>query len=523
MPRDARAEAIDKVLSSLTENSTKEDIERAKRDAGAEYGLAEFIRNSEVIARAREKGMHWLIPLLRKRPMRSVSGIVNIAIMTTSDCPHGRCTYCPKGECAPNSYTGFEPATMRGIQNRFDAYAQVQARVQQLHEIGHPTDKCEVIIQGGTFPAQPVEYQEKFIKGMYDALNGTVSPTLDGAIRANENARNRCIGLTIETRPDWCFESHIDGMLGFGATRVEIGVQTLDPAVLAKTRRGHSLEDVWKATQVAKDSLLKVCYHMMPGLYSTPEKDVEMFRKLFDDERYRPDMLKIYPLLIMRGTEMYDEWLAGKVRPYTSDEAADVISEAYKHFPYYVRVMRVQRDIPAYLIEDGVKKSNLRQLVERKLVEKGVKTGEIRYREVGLNVIKGNVDVDELEPELIVRGYTASGGEERFISYEDKGTGIIFGFLRLRKPVHQHRKEVTWDSAGVRELHVYGEMQPIGVRGDAPQHKGMGRSLLDEAERIAKEEWDCRKMLVISGVGVREYYRRLGYSLEGPYMGKRLQ
>lgn len=326
--------------------------------------------------------------------------------------------------------------------------------------------------------------------------------------------------LTIETRPDWCFEKHVDEMLRFGATRVEIGVQTLDPAVLAKTRRGHTLEDVWKATEIARDSLLKICYHMMPGLYSTPEKDVEMFRRLFDDERYRPDMLKIYPLLIMRRTEMYDEWLQGKVKPYTSEEAADVISEAYRYFPYYVRVMRVQRDIPAYLIEDGVKKSNLRQLVERKLIEKGIWTGEIRYREVGLNVIKGNVNKDELRPELMVREYTGCGGTEKFISYEDRESGIMFGFLRLRKPVHQHRKEITWDSAGIRELHVYGEMQPIGMRGDAPQHRGLGKSLLDEAERIAKEEWDCKKMLVMSGVGVREYYRKFGYSLDGPYMSK---
>ncbi len=518
---ELRAKAIDKLLDEISDESTKDEIEALKRKYSGEYKLAVFIRNSEVIERAKERGMLHVIPALRKRPMRSISGIVNIAIMTVSNCPHGRCTYCPKGKDAPNSYTGFEPSTMRGIQNKFDAFDQVNARITQLTEIGHATDKCEVIIQGGTFLAQPQAYQERFVRDMYNALNGKRSATLSEAISENEKAKHRCIGLTIETRPDWCFEEHVDAMLAFGATRVEIGVQTLNSQVLLKTNRGHTIEDVLRATQVARDSLLKVCYHMMPGLYANKEDDIRMFKELFANPKYRPDMLKIYPLLVMRNTKLYDEWLEGKVRPYNTVEAADVIAEAYRYFPYYVRVMRVQRDIPAYLIEDGVKKSNLRQLVEERLAERKINTGEIRYREVGLNVMKGNVRMEELEPQLLVRKYTASDGEEYFISFEDVRTNMLFGFLRLRKPVHQHRKEITWNSAGVRELHVYGELQPLGARTpSSPQHRGFGRRLMDEAERISKDELDCKKLLVISGVGVRDYYRKLGYSLDGPYMSK---
>jgi elongator complex protein 3 len=520
--KNKRQEAIDRVIDEVAK-SEKADVEKYKRQYSKEYRLAIFIRNSELVGRARERNLGQLIPLLRKRPMRSISGIVNLAIMTVSDCPHGRCTYCPKGDGTPNSYTGFEPATMRGIQNKYNAHDQIISRVTQLTEIGHPTDKCEVIVQGGTFPAQEQSYQEKFILDMYDALNESKSATLQEAITKNESAPHRCIGLTIETRPDWCFEKHVDGMLTFGATRVEIGVQTLKREILEKTKRGHTLEDVWKSTQIAKDSLLKVCYHMMPGLYASPEEDVDMFRQLFEDAHYRPDMLKIYPFLVMKGTDIYNEWQEGKIKPYTSEEAADVIADAYRHIPYYARVMRVQRDIPAYLIDDGVKKSNLREAVEIRLRKNKMPIEEMRYREVGHNVLKGKAKMEDLLPELQVRRYDASEGEEYFISFEDKKTNLLFGFLRLRNPAHSHRKEITSKSAGIRELHVYGEQLPLSKRSDSsPQHTGLGKSLMEEAERIAKEEFDSNKILVISGVGVRNYYRKLGYELDGPYMSKKI-
>lgn len=517
-----RQKAIDLIIDEIV-NDNGASLEKLKRDYSSRYKLSAFIRNSELVARAMERNLPHLIPLLRKRPMRSISGIVNLAIMTVSSCPHGRCTYCPKGEDAPNSYTGFEPATMRGIQNKFNARDQITARLTQLKEIGHSTDKCEVIVQGGTFLAQELKYQERFMLDMYDALNGKKPGSLQEAIINNETAPHRCVGLTIETRPDWCFERHVDLMLSYGATRVEIGVQTLKKDALERTKRGHTLEDVWKSTRIAKNSLLKVCYHMMPGLYSSPEEDVAMFKELFENEVYRPDMLKIYPLLIIKGTEIYKEWEEGKIRPYSSEEAADVIVEAYKHIPYYTRVMRVQRDIPAYLIDDGVKKSNLREMIERRLEKCSIMPKEIRYREVGHNILKGKARLDDLDPELVVRKYDASDGEEYFISFEDKKADLLFAFLRLRKPANSHRKEITSESVGIRELHVYGEQLSLGKRNNAsPQHKGLGKKLMEEAERIAKEELDSSKILVISGVGVRNYYRKLGYSLDGPYMSKRL-
>lgn len=519
-----RASMLDEIIDlindkySINPSITKDEIEQIKRNACKDKKCA-FVRNSELVMRARQRGLQHLVSLLRKRPMRSASGIVNIAIMSLSSCPHGRCTYCPKGDYAPNSYTGFEPATMRGIQNKFDSYSQVMSRITQLEEIGHPTDKCELIIQGGTFLAQSAKYKSGFILGMYNALNNSKSTSVDRAMKINETSAHRCIGLTIETRPDWCFEPHINDMLSFGTTRVEIGVQTLRRDVLLKTRRGHTLEDVWKSTQLAKDSFLKVCYHMMPGLYSTPKEDVEMFKNLFSDDNYKPDMLKIYPLLIMKNTEMYEQWKEGKVKPYSSNEAADVIARAYKYFPYYVRVMRVQRDIPAYLIQDGVKKSNLREIVESKISS----TEEIRYREVGLNIIKKNISLENLNPELCVRRYTASHGDEVFISYEDRKHNILFAFLRLRMPYKPFRKEITDRTMGVRELHVYGDMLRIGRHDDSSaQHKGFGRRLLNVAEQISKNEYDANKLLIISGVGVREYYRKMGYTLEGAYMSKRL-
>ncbi len=510
---------LDEILDKIEPTMNRNQVEKIKREVCKDHNLDSFIRNSQLLKRAVERNMRELIPLLRKRPMRSASGIVNIAIMSYSDCPHGRCTYCPKGEFAPNSYTGFEPSTMRGIQNKFDAYSQVKARITQLEEIGHPTDKCELIIQGGTFLAQDPEYQRKFVLGMYNALNEENSESLEEAIKKNETAPHRCVGLTIETRPDWCFESHINQMLSYGTTRVEIGVQTLKQEILAKTKRGHSIMDVWKANQLARDSLLKVCFHMMPGLYATPEMDVEMFKELFENEHYKPDMLKIYPLLILKDTEIYEEWKQGKIKPYNSETAAQVIAEAYKYFPYYVRVMRVQRDIPAYLIEDGVKRSNLREMVESRIKE----AKEIRLREVGLKALKENLNINELNPELIVRKYRAAGSDEIFLSFEDKEKDVLFGFLRLRDPYKPFRKEITERSMGIRELHVYGEVAPIGKRDElSPQHRGLGRRLLEEAERISKEEYDANKILVISGVGVREYYRKFGYKLDGPYMSKEL-
>ncbi|MCD6549481.1 tRNA uridine(34) 5-carboxymethylaminomethyl modification radical SAM/GNAT enzyme Elp3 [Candidatus Micrarchaeota archaeon] len=494
-------------------------VEDAKRITGKKFMLKKALRNSDLLAACTEEEREMYGPFLIKRKSRTLSGVTPVAVMSLSTCPHGRCIYCPRGEYAAQSYTGKEPAAMRAIQNDYDPYMQVRARLRQYEELGHPTDKCELIIMGGTFLAQSESYKLRFVKECYDGFNGTVSSDLETAKRVNETAVHRVVGLTIETRPDWSFEKHINEMLMYGATRVELGVQVLDDGIYELVKRGHTVDDVVKATRLLKDSGYKVCYHMMPGLFTTPGQDVEFFKQLFSDQRFQPDMLKIYPTMVMEGTELYEMWKRGEYKPYDTETAVETVSEAYRYIPEYVRVMRVQRDIPVKLIVDGVKKSNLRELVESRCRRKGIRIREIRYREVKHR--------DKLRLQLIRREYQASNGREVFISFEDTDRDVIAGFVRLRMPYKPFRPEITESTALVRELHVYGSEVPIGYRGTvtvhrAVQHTGLGRKLLSEAERVATEEWGMNDIVVISGVGVREYYRNQGYRLKGPYMWKKL-
>lgn len=495
----------------------------AKVRASERHGIAGVVRNSAVLERIPEKRRSGrVVELLRIKPMRTISGVNVIAVMTKGECP-GRCIYCPRGENAPKSYTGREPAAMRAIQNNYDPFRQVCSRVRQLEEIGHRVSKCELIIMGGTFNYMSKRYQEWFVKRCFDAMNGFNSKKLEEAQLANERAKRRVVGLTIETRPDWAEEKEVDELLRFGTTRIELGVQTLDDKVYRKVNRGHGVKEVVKATQVCKDSLLKVLYHMMPGLFAGKKEDVGSFRKLFEDERFRPDMLKIYPCLVMEGTKLHELWKRGEFKPYSAEEAADVIADAMRFVPRYVRVMRVQRDIPSYLIVDGVKKSNLRQIVESKLSEQGRSCQCIRCREIGYRISKDGVEPDMRSVRLNRLDYDASGGKEIFLSFDEMKHDALIGFLRLRIPSgREHRKELK-GAGGVRELHVYGEMLPVGEdRTKEFQHMNFGSRLLEEAEKIAREEFDCRKLAVISGVGAREYYMKLGYKRDGPYVSKEL-
>jgi len=492
------------------------ELDRLKKKLAKKYAVAKVLRNSEILACIpKAKRSARVMELLRIRKMRTLSGVAPIAVMTMSDCPHGRCTYCPRGKNAAQSYTGYEPASRRGKQNDFSGYRQVNARLETLRQIGHDVDKCELIVMGGTFNWQPRKYQLNFMKGCLDAMNGRKSGTLAEALKRNEKARVRAIGITFETRPDWAKEKNVDELLAMGATRVELGVQALSNEVYKRTHREHTLQDVVDATRVLKDSALKVGYHMMPGLYSNKKKDVGYFKKLFSDQKFKPDMLKIYPCLVLEGTALYDEWKRGEFEPYDSEKAADVIAEASRHIPPYVRVMRMQRDIPANLIAAGVKRGNLRQLVEQRMKELGTKCRCIRCREMGLRGIR----MEDAELELKRMDYEASGGREVFLSFEDDAKDALAGFIRLRLPGRKpHRKELQ-GAALVRELHVYGKAMPIG-KGSDVQHRGLGARLLAEAERIAFDEFGVGRIAVMSGVGVREYYRRFGYRKEGPYMNR---
>lgn len=500
------------------------DLWKAKIRASEKYGIKGVLRNSEILgAIPSNKRDERVLTLLKVRPMRTISGVNVIAVATVGLCPW-KCIYCPQGKNAPKSYTGREPAVLRAIQNDYDPYKQVLSRIRQLQEIGHEVSKCELIIIGGTFNAMERSYREWFIKRCLDAMNGFESNNLKKAQLANEKAEFRMIGLTVETRPDLAGEKEICELLDEGLTRIELGVQTLSDEVYKKINRRHKVEDVVNATKVCKDSFLKVLYHMMPGLFSDKKEDVKTFKKLFREEEFRPDMLKIYPALVMKDTKLYDMWKRGDYKPYNSNEAAEVIAEATKFIPEYVRVMRVQRDFPSTLVVDGVKKSNLRQLVDDKLKIKKVRCNCIRCREIGYKILKEGIEPDWDSIKLKRLEYAASGGKEIFLSFDETRHNALIGFLRLRKPSAELlRKEIDEKSSGVRELHVYGRMLPVGERGETGfQHKGFGRMLLEEAEKIAKEELDSRKILILSGVGVRDYYFSMDYRRDGPYVSKKL-
>ncbi len=516
MSAEAAREAAGRVLQN-----PGIDVEKLKRELCSRHKIP-AIRNSEILKQIPpEKRTREILMLLKLRPVRTVSGIASIAVMSKPlPCP-GKCIYCPGGIESPKSYTGDEPAAMRGKQNDFDPFRQVSSRLTQLSEIGHTVDKCELIIMGGTFNAQAWSYQRSFVKGCLDAMNGKGSGSLEGAKRMNENSRIRAVGITFETRPDFSGKKYIDRMLELGATRVELGVQTLSDRVYEKVNRGHRVEDVVLATKLLKDSALKVCYHMMPGLFSTPKKDVLMFKKLFSDSRFRPDMLKIYPCMVVKGTKLYEMWKRGEYEPYDTETAAEVLAQATKFIPPYVRIMRVQRDIPLPRIEAGVKNSNLRQIVERKVWERGGRCLCIRCRESGLRALKSGKEPDPSEAKLCRLDYKASGGTETFLSFESERG--LFGFLRLRKPGEPFRKEIDEETSLVRELHVYGTALGIGEEPEEElQHRGFGSKLLGEAERIAGEEHGARKLLVMSGVGAREYYYKRGYKRDSVYVSKRL-
>ena len=459
--------------------------------------------------------------LLMIRPAKTASGVAVIAVMPKPfECPHGRCTYCPGGieHNTPLSYTGTEPATKAAQRFDYDPFQQVQSKLLQLNSRGHETSKTELVFVGGTFPFMPPDYQKDFAKSCYDALNGFRSDNLEQAIASNEVARNRCVGLTVETKPDYCKENHIDLMLELGATRVEIGVQTLQENVYRIVNRGHTLDDVTHAFRAARESGYKIVAHMMPGLPgSSPEQDVQDFRRLFDDDSFKPDMLKIYPTLVLEGTGLYRLHASGKYHAYSDNDLIKVIVEAKKLIPPWMRIMRVQREIESKDIIAGPRSGNLRQLVLQRLRNEGLSCRCIRCREAGLQ----NRFPPEEDVVLVRREYTASSGKEIFLSFEDTGGKTILGFLRLRKPANPHRAELA-GAAIVRELHIYGQAIGVGLgeAGDSLQHRGYGGRLLREAEEIAQSEFGVEKISVISAVGTREYYRKQGYSMDGPYVSK---
>jgi elongator complex protein 3 len=514
----------------LIHSPSHDDVNRAKTQAAAKHQLNRIPSNAEIIAAMNPKEKLHLLPILRRKATRTISGVTVIAVMTKPHpCPQPEaCAYCPGGPAqnVPQSYTGHEPAAMRGKQNDYDPYLQVKSRIQQLTAIGHRVDKVELIIMGGTFPSTQSEYQKWFIQRSLDAITGKASADLEEAKANAETSRIRNVGITVETRPDWCKEKHVDAMLDRGVTRVEIGVQNPNDKIYRLVGRTHTVADVTEATRIAKDAGLKIVYHLMPGMPgSNHAEDLEAFKRVFTDPAFKPDMIKIYPCLVIKGTKAHEWYLKGEYTPYSTEAATDLIAEVKQIIPPWVRVMRVQRDIPAQLIFAGVKKSNLRQLVQQKLVKNNRKCGCIRCREVGHRMAVNNVLPALDNVRILSNCYDASEGQEIFISAEDPENNVLIGYLRLRVPSSKaHRPEIkATPAAVVRELHVYGPLVPVGKHlSKAWQHKGYGSILLSEAERVANEEYGLRKLLVISALGTKQYYRRFGYSRDGVYISKML-
>lgn len=484
-----------------------------------------------------------------KKSTRTISGVTPVAVMASPmGCP-GQCIYCPTFSATPKSYTPGSPVVLRAREYNYDAREQVRLRLKTLSEMGHPTDKIELIVMGGTFLACPEEYQYQFIKDCFDALNGEESATLEEAKELNEKASHRCTGLCIETRPDWCGQEEINRMLDFGTTRVELGVQTLDNNIYQLVRRGHTVEDVVKATCLLKEHAFKVHYHWMPGLPgSNPEKDLDLFQQLFSDARFRPDGLKIYPTMVIEGTELARWYQEGRYQPYPDETMINLVAALKSVVPRYVRISRVLRDIPSAYVIGGLRDS-LRQVVKERMRQLGTECQCIRCREYGHRARAG---WETGEPQMVRMDYEASEGREVCLSFEDDRE-TLFALLRMRiqsKPVVRLGQKTGENLALIRELHVYGAEVPLKQQNPEKvhdkssdtvlpaeawhkgsgtgflkgvQHRGLGRSLLAEAERIAREEFQASEMAVLCGVGAREYFRsELGYTLQADYMVKSL-
>ncbi len=541
-------------------------INSIKLKLARKYKLKKFPTDIEILSHATDKEFKILKQVLLTKPTRTLSGVSVCAIMTKpAPCPHGRCVFCPGGVNSafgdvPQSYTGHEPASMRARRNDYDAYLQVMNRIEQYVVMGHNFNKIELIIMGGTFPSLNLKYQRNFVASALRAINdfsrmfykgekfnlkkfrdffllpGSASnvkrvKTVQKRLLKLKSKANlkleqeyndkiskvKCIGLTIETRPDYAKLKHARNMLELGATRVELGVQSIYEDVLKKVKRGHSVKDSIIATRVLKDLGFKINYHIMIGLPGSDfERDYNMFVELFRNQDFKPDMLKIYPCLVVKGTDLYRWWKHGKFKEADNEYAIKLLEKVYPIIPRYVRIMRIQRDIPSHIIESGVNLTNLREVLYRKLKDEPIK--EIRFREIGLNLREKEIDITKLKRCIFIEKYSASKGTEFFISEEDEDRQFIFGFCRLRFPSQSLIKEININTALIRELHVYGRSEKIGVSGQI-QHTGTGSRLLKKAEEIAKSH-GMKKILVISGLGVRGYYRKMGYRKYSSYMAK---
>ena len=485
----------------------------------------------EMVASGEEEYDSEVEDVLRKIKVRSNSGVAVVSLLTKHYACPGRCIYCPTEANMPKSYLSKEPAAARALANDFDPYKQITNRLRALEVNGHPIDKIEIIVIGGTWSFYNKVYREEFITEIFRACNNYKLPkeerlekkekTLIEGQKVNETAGCRIIGLSVETRPDHINIAELNHMRYLGVTKVEVGVQHLDNKVLEYNQRDMTVESIVKTTELMRDAGLKVVYHMMPNLPgSTPEMDIKMFGDLFNSKSHHPDMLKMYPCMVLKRSKLYTIWKEGGFKAYTDPQLIEVLREAKKQVPAYVRIIRVIRDIPATYIMAGSKISNLRQVIEKDQKDNNWRCECIRCREVR----NEKVTLDEYKLERI--DYETNEGREVFLSFENKKEHKCASFVRLRLPNGKNAKdfdgdlEVLQGAALIRELHTYGQLMPVKTEGKQSQHRGFGQRLMEEAERIAKEE-GYKKIAVIAGIGVREYYKnKLGYQEDRTYMLK---
>ena len=457
-----------------------------------------------------------LASLLQTRAVRSQSGVTPLAVMTKPYVCPGLCTFCPLELGMPKSYLSDEPAAARAKKFNFDPALQIDSRLKQLRVTGHLIDKIELIVIGGTFSNYPEIYKREFFHSMIDTVNGKKSADLQAAQVANEKAARRIVGISVETRPDWVDKNEVKLLRELGVTKVQLGVQAFDEQILARIKRGHTLEAVRDATQLLKNAGFKICYHFMPNLPgSTPQKDVEMARLMYEDPGFRPDFLKVYPAQVIPQTELFREWEKGEYVPYSDKLLKDVLKDIVKITPSWVRIDRLVRDISKKWVAAGTHTTNMRQAVEKELIEEGTPCRCIRCREIKA---RDFADPPKINDELI----ETRGGKEHLLTFVKDDS--LYSLLRLRLP--DDKEDVLFPAlqkaAIIRELHTFGRAVSVGAQSKGQtQHQGLGLRLVGHAELLAKKA-GFPKIAVISAIGTKDYYRKLGYRKDGLYMTKLL-
>ncbi len=454
---------------------------------------------------------------LQTKPIRTLSGVAPITVLTAPRVCPGRCIFCPDEVRMPRSYLSNEPGAMRALMLGFDPYVQVEQRLAALERTGHPAAKAELLVLGGTWSDYPRPYQETFIRRLFDALNGgPPAATVEEAHRRNELAAHRCTGLVIETRPDFVTLDEVHWLRRLGVTRVQMGAQSLNDRILARNGRGHDVQAVRQAVRLLRSAGIKVALHMMPNLLgATPETDLADWERLFADPGLRPDEAKLYPTGLIRGTPLYDIYLRGDYRPYTEAELIDLLMACKRLTPIYCRLNRVMRDIPAPDIAAGVTASNLRQVVQERLREAGTPCRCIRCREVRSRPVEAaDVNLEPLE-------YVTDHSREVFLSAVTPDDQLA-GFLRLSLPQSPAPLAEIDGAALIRQVQVYGPALAPGEESDGQaQHQGLGRRLIACARQIAQRS-GYRRLAVIAAAGTRDYYRQQGFELEDLYMAMSL-